>query len=237
MRPVQKLRSIHLANEKKRDAGVGFDAIVAKSEIRYVLPDGQAHHNIKVLKQTIDLSDDALLKNYDDLKELAQDIAQSDPEVDMEIIGKKLEGTRKLYLTKDNKIAYRVNLIQVVRNPDGTEKERKDFAKISANANDEFPITWSGKKITKAAAVKKFVFSRKYQIKHISGLTYDFLYDMAKDLHETNSLMFVGAGAKGNEPIRITKGGQSYRGFLEGRIEGNKYCLILHLSNMELKPI
>ena len=231
------MKAIHIANVQKRDAEVGFEANVAKSSIRYVLPDGQKHNNIKVLKQTIDLTDEALLNQYLDLKTLAREIIEADPEVDMEIIGRKLGSTRKLYLTGDNKIAYRVNLVQVVKTPDGAEKERKDLTKSPANANVEAPIQWSGKKVPKAEAVKKFVFTRKYQIKHVSGLTYDFLFNMAKDLHENKSLMFVGAGAKGNEPIRITTGGDPYRGFLEGRVDGNKYCLILHLTNMELKGI
>jgi hypothetical protein len=47
--------------------------------------------------------------------------------------------------------------------------------------------------------------------------------------------MLVGAGPKGNQPLVLTRGGQQYRGFLEGRTQGEKYCLILHLSNMELK--
>ena len=231
------MRAIHLSNDKKRNAEVGFEANVAKSAIRYALPDGQTHKNIKVLKQTLDLTDEALLNQYPDLKTLGYEIIKGDPEVDMEIIGRKLGSTRKLFLTADNLIAYRVNMVQIVKNPDGSEKERKDLHKSPANANVEIPLQWSGKKIPKATAVKKFVFTRKYQIKHVSGLTYDFLYAMAKDLHESQSLMLVGAGAKGNEPVRITTGGQTYRGFLEGRIEGDKYCLILHLTNMELKGI
>jgi hypothetical protein len=58
---------------------------------------------------------------------------------------------------------------------------------------------------------------------------------MAKDLHDSDSLMFMGGGKKGNEPLVLTQGGESYRGFLEGRIDGDKYCLILHLTNMEMK--
>ena len=231
------MRAIHIANDKKRDAEVGFEVNATKSAIRYVLPDGQTHTNIRILKQTVDLTDEALLNQYADLKTLAYEIIEGDPEVDMEIIGRKLGAMRKLYITGDNRTAYRVNLFQVLKNPDGSEKERKDLTKIQANANIEAPIQWSGKKIPKDEAVRKFVFTRKYQIKHVSGLTYDFLYAMAKDLHESKSLMLVGAGAKGNEPIRITTGGEPYRGFLEGRIDAEKYCLILHLTNMELKGI
>jgi hypothetical protein len=47
--------------------------------------------------------------------------------------------------------------------------------------------------------------------------------------------MLLGAGPKGAQPLVLTRGGQQYRGFLEGRTQGSKYCLILHLSNMELK--
>jgi hypothetical protein len=129
-------------------------------------------------------------------------------------------------------------LFQVVKNPDGTEKERRDLTKVPANvALAEMPITWSGRKFPKEKAVRAFIFVKSYQLKHTSGLTYDFLYDMAKDLHESNTLMFVGAGKKGNEPIILTAGGEPYRGFLEGRVDGDRYALILHLTNMELKPL
>ena len=47
--------------------------------------------------------------------------------------------------------------------------------------------------------------------------------------------MFVGAGEKGNEPLILNRGGIPYRGFLEGRVKGKSYCLILHLTNLELK--
>jgi len=71
----------------------------------------------------------------------------------------------------------------------------------------------------------------------VSGLTYDFLYGMAKELHDSNSLMFMGGGKKGNEPLIITQGGGSYRGFLEGWLDGERYCLLLHLTNMEMKSV
>jgi len=33
----------------------------------------------------------------------------------------------------------------------------------------------------------------------------------------------------------FSQGGEPYRGFLEGRIDGDRYCLILHLTNLEVK--
>lgn len=230
------MRAINIANAKKRDAEVGFEALPKRPNIKTVLPDGREKQNIKLLKSAVEL--ETLVGEYGDLKAVGEAMLAGDPEIDLELVGKMVARTHKLYLNAQGKIAYRVNMVQVVKNPDGSEKERRDLTKAASNVKDpEIPIQWSGRKFPKGAAIKKFVFTRKYQIRHTSGLTYDFLYDMAKDLHETDSLMFVGAGKKGNEPIVVTTGGEPYRGFLEGRVDGEKYCLILHLTNMELKPL
>ncbi len=45
----------------------------------------------------------------------------------------------------------------------------------------------------------------------------------------------MGAGTKGKDPLVFQTNGTPYRGFLEGRVDGAKYQLLLHLSNMELK--
>ena len=49
------------------------------------------------------------------------------------------------------------------------------------------------------------------------------------------SLMMLGAGPRSNQPLVLRRGSTPYRGFLEGRVDGDRYCLILHLSNMELR--
>ena len=82
-----------------------------------------------------------------------------------------------------------------------------------------------------------FMFKKSYQVQHINGLTYDFLYDMAKKLSESKSMMLMGGGAKGNEPLVMSNGGTPYRAFLEGRVDSNSYALILRLTNLELKEI
>jgi hypothetical protein len=205
------------------------------SGVKRVLDTGGNYINIRVLKQNLALAFESLSKNYSDLTQMGNAIIEGDPEIDMELIGKKISGAQKLYLDQNNKIAYRVNMVQIIKDPTGNEKERRDLAKALSNVTGESVVQWSGRKFPKGPAVRKFVFQRKLQIKHVSGLTYDFLFDMAKDLQESDSLMFMGGGKKGNEPLIFTQGGEPYRGFLEGRIDGDKYCLILHLTNMEVK--
>ena len=66
-------------------------------------------------------------------------------------------------------------------------------------------------------------------------LTFDFLYDIARDLEAQNSLMVIGAGDKGAQPLVFQANGKPYRGFLEGKTRDKSYQLVLHLSEMELK--
>ena len=51
------------------------------------------------------------------------------------------------------------------------------------------------------------MFSGKLQVVHINGLTYDFLFEMARELEQKDSLLLVGAGAKSNQPLVFQRGG------------------------------
>jgi len=231
------MRAINISNDRNRDAQIVFDADVKVKSTRWVLAKGKERTNVKLLKSAVYLEEEELQKKYGELTDVAEALIKEDPEVDMEIIGKILHKTHRLYVDKNNEIAYSINLYQVIYNPDGTEKERHDLNKVPANINIELPLKWTDKMFPKDEAIRKFVFSRKYQLRHINGVTFDFLYNMAKELHEAKSVVLIGAGKKGNEPILLTRGGEPYRGFLEGRIKDDMYSLILHLTDIELKPL
>jgi hypothetical protein len=123
----------------------------------------------------------------------------------------------------------------VVRNPDGSERLRRPRTPSVPNVTEDQPLRWSGKLLPKREVFNKFVIVSKLQIVHVNGLTYDFLYEMARELEKKDSLLVVGAGPKANQPLILRRGSTPYRGFLEGRTRGEDYCLLLHLSNMELK--
>lgn len=228
---------IKIANEKKRDASLHLEPKPKKTTIEFVMPDGTRVTNVKILKTTLEKDLSSLIDQYQSLENLAQAIIEADPEIDLERTGMILGPSKKLFVSKDNKILYGVDIYEIVRNPDGSEKERHLYQKTQANIHSEMPLLWSGKFFPKSEAIRMFVFSRKYQIRHVNGLTYDFLYDMAKKLHEKNAMMLIGSGKKGLEPLIFHDGGIPYRGFLEGRIKDQTYCLILHLTNLELKAL
>lgn len=229
------MRGIHIANEKRRNAEVAFESQTVRSNVRTVLKNGKDKQNVRVLKSTVDMDEEALAKQFGSWDEVAQALIDSDPELNTEIIGKKLTHTRRLWVGSDDKIAYRVNLFRTVFNPDGSERERQDINKLPGNVNKEFPLKWTGRMFPRKDIIRRFVFTRSYQLRHINGATFDFLYAMAEELHQKDSLVMLGGGKKGNEPILLSRGGQPYRGFLEGRIQEDRYMLILHLTDIELK--
>ena len=104
-------------------------------------------------------------------------------------------------------------------------------------ATDGIPIRWTGKLIPRDKAMRMFVFKKSYQVRHVNGLTFDFLFEMAKKLSDAKAMMLIGAGPKGIAPLVMISGGTPYRAFLEGRVDGDKYALILRLTNLELKSM
>lgn len=230
------MRKISLSNDSKRDAEVAYGTSFHRPSPVYKTADGKRGQSERRVKATMSTTDAALLAQYD--AGLADALIAGDPEVDMERFGLKVEGVKKVFITPGQKVAYGVTLNEHVYLPDGTEKEVRPEQTTTANiATDGIPIRWTGKLIPREKAMRMFMFKKSYQIQHVNGLTYDFLFDMAKKLAEADSMMLVGGGPKGIDPLVMANGGTPYRAFLEGRVDGDKYALILRLTNMELKSL
>lgn len=220
---------------RNRDAVVKAEGVRISETVQYVGPKGQNASTRKILKSTVDHDLERLLETCGELDKVGKALIDGDPEVDIERFGQFLWNVSRVFVNQEEQIVFRVEQQEVVRNAKGKVIEKRDRESEEANVVTDIPIAWSGKMIDKSEAIRRFVFSSKLQIVHINGLTYDFLFDMAKELSEANSLMFVGAGSKGKDPLIFRRGSVPYRGFLEGRIDGDKYILLLHLSNLELK--
>ena len=227
--------NVNLTDSRSRDAVVKAETTGVDEEIRYVDTNGQSAYTRRFLKATVTQDYDTLVQQYGDAESLGKALVENDPEVDMEVCGLHLWGVSKVYVNSSDGIVYRIEQSEIVRGPGGRVKEKRPRKKAEANVDIEIPLTWTGRNIDKSEAVRRFVFSSKLQIVHVNGLTYDFLYGMAKELAKADSLMMIGGGSKGRDPLVFRSGSVPYRGFLEGRIDGDKYILLLHLSNLELK--
>jgi hypothetical protein len=226
---------INISNSAGRDAAVITNSVRSSLNVRWVDDRGRQVSPVRVVKATIETDAPALARLFGAMDKVAAALVEGDPEIDLEHAGRYLRDTSRVYVDPNGQIVHKVQFWDIVRNPDGLERERRPRRILETNVAGEVPLRWSGKFIKKEEACRKFVFSGKVQLHHINGLTYDFLFDMAKRLEEKDSLMLVGAGPKSNQPLVLKRGGTPYRGFLEGRTQGDKYCLILHFSNLELK--
>jgi hypothetical protein len=226
---------INIANSRGRDAVVSTQSVRRALRVRWLDEQGRPASTARVLRATLTRDLPALERAAGGLDKVAQALIAGDPEVDLESFGRFLHDTSRVYLDPDGRMVHKVIHYEIVRNPDGTERERRPRKLPQPNLATEIPLKWTGRLMKKAEVYNRFVFSSKIQIVHVNGLTFDFLYGMARELEEKDSLMLVGGGPKGNQPLVLQRGGAPYRGFLEGRTQGDKYCLLLHLSNMELK--
>jgi hypothetical protein len=227
--------SINLRNSKGRDAVVNTEGVSPTLRVRWLDAKGRQAMNVRLIRSTLDRDLGALVAKAGALEKIADLLVQEDPEIDVETFGSFLQDTSRVYVDPDRQIVRKVQEFDIVRLPDGSVKERRPRQVAQANTATETPLTWTGKLLKKSEVYNKFVFSSKSQIVHVNGLTYDFLHGMAKELEEKESLMLLGAGPKGAQPLVFVRGGNSYRGFLEGRTQGDAYCLLLHLSNLEFK--
>ena len=225
--------TLHFANAKGRNASVGLTRQKPPLEPTAGVP-GETLTFRRYLAATDAGSDAALKQRFGD--DYGAALLAGDPEVDMEAIGRAISDTSTVYLDAAGDLMYvDPSFIEVIVNPDGSEKERRTPQEVASNTSADVPLKWSGKKIPIADAVRRFMFKRTLQLRHVDGLTFDFLYEMAAELEQSSALMLLGSGEKGIGPLVFQANGRGYRGFLEGRTDGKRYQLLLHLSDMELK--
>ena len=186
--------TINIANSKGRDAVVGSQSVRKPLKVRWLDEKGRQAQNARIVKADVLHGINALDALAGGRDKVAQALVAGDPEIDIENFGSILQETSRVFIDPDNKVVHKVKQIEVLKNPDGTERERRPRKVAVPNTGTETSLKWSGKMIKKKEAYNKFVFAGKRQIVHVNGLTYDFLYGMAKELEAADSMLLLGAG-------------------------------------------
>ena len=231
-------RLISIVDNKKRDAQVEVESPRAKDRHQWVDTGGNTVRHSRIVKGTEKTTHRALLDALGSDAAVSQALIDADPEIDLLQVGRRLGHTSRVYLGPQGNVLYVARILKIVHSPDGEEKSREDFVDVEATVGEELPpIPWTGRLLPIEDAVRRYAFVRKLQLRHVNGLTFDFLYEIAKSLQEGGKLMSVGAGSKGQQPLIFQTNGTPFRGFLEGRVEGEAYKLVLHLSNLEIKRV
>jgi hypothetical protein len=227
------MRSFHLSDKPGRDAFLRLvsvplppDPVRAAqgkpvSQRRFVVAGDRNTH-------------DALVADHG--ADYGQALIDGDPEVDLAITGSPLDDSLSVYLAADGSLSVSApRIVEIVTGPDGVERERRDPVDVAGNIDASEPIRLSKFRFRRAEAIRRFVFARAVVVSHVDGLTFEFLRALAQELDAADELVMVGAGPAGREPLIMQQNGVPWRGFLEGRVDGDRHCLILRLSNMELK--
>jgi hypothetical protein len=197
-------------------------------------PDGRGVKAARFIKSPLSRTYPALRSRCPDDAELAELLVEEDPEIDLEATGRRTGPTDRVLLDPDGNILYAAAEVEVIHGSDGIELERRLPGDTPANVDGDAPLVWTGRTIPCVDAARRFAFTRALQLRHVDGLTHDFLFGMARELAEADALVLVGAGPGGREPIALERNGVPHRGFLEGRVDGERYLLVLHLTNLEL---
>ena len=225
---------LDISNTKGRNAEILYTGQMKPSGVIMVNAAGEQPVSRRIVKTAKGY--DQLLKEFSDPAAVSQALIGGDPELDLEMTGRYAEKPIKVYLSQLRAVVYKVRVQEQVFDAKGTLKETREPKYLDKNTTGEHPLK-GGKLFPKKQIFNKFIFGRKYQLRHVNGLTYDFLFEIAKDLAEKDSLMMLGSGVKGLLPLVFQDGGTPWRAFVEGRIKEDSYCLILHLTNLELKAL
>ncbi len=224
---------LHLTNAKGRDATVGTATLKPPAGPALGLP-GTTLTFRRYLAATETGTHAALAARHG--ADYAEALIAGDPEVDIARVGQRLEHTVPVYLDGAGAVLQvEPQLVELVLQADGTEKERRAPVETASNTNVAQPVRWTGRKLPMTDAVRRFAFCRTVQLQHVDGLTYDYLHAMAVDLEQAGAVMLLGTGEKGTGALIFQANGRAYRGFLSGATDGRRYRLLLHLSDMELK--
>ena len=227
------LQRIHLANAAARDATV-LAVSIASPPAPTSGKEGQPVVFRRYVSAGEGLLDADLQSRFDGAYD--KQLIDGDPEVDLEAVGRLIDSTQSVLIGGSGEPLYCApEVVEVTYSPAGDETERRAPVDVLATVNGAVPVRWTGRLMPKGDMARRFAVRRSLQLRHVDGVTFDFLHGMASELAEKESVVLLGSGDEGKGPLVFQLNGSPYRGFLEGRVDGERYQLLLHLSNMELK--
>lgn len=227
------MRSIHLADAKGRDAYLSFVSVKAPPPPRRAC-EGRPVSMRRFVTAGDENTHEALEGRLG--AAYGASLIDGDPEIDLELVGRPIEGTSSVFLDGDGRVMMTApEIVEIVMGPDGAERERRAPQDRPPNIAEEIPLRFTKVRMKRGEAILKFAFTRTLQVWHTDGLSYSFLHELAKSLDESDEMVLLGGGESGREPAILQMNGLPWRAFVEGRVDGPRYQLLLRLSNLELK--
>ena len=231
-----KNRRIRLADHRGRDATVVLVPVVERVRRALQENDGRPVRHVRRVRSTRDTNLDALMARWPDPDELSRALIDGDPEIDLNLTGRTTGPCDRVYLDGDGGVIYAPSMMEMRFAPDGLEIERRPVVTRPANLVTAAPPVWSGVLMPREEVVRRYALTRAYQVAHTNALEFDFLHGLAAHLDERNAMAQIGSGRRGKGLLISERNGPTYRGFLDGRVQGDAMRLVLYLAAFELAP-
>ena len=229
-----RYRRVRLADHRGRDATVLLVPIGESVKRRHQDMDGRPVQSVRRVRATGQTCADALFARYPDPDELSRSLIDGDPELDVEMTGRVTGPCDRVHIDGEGQVLYAPSVVEVRCGPDGMECERRPLSMRPSNLVTPAPPVWSGVLSPRAEIIKQYALTRAYQVMHTNALEFDFLFCIAAHLDERKALAQIGSGRRGNGPLICERNGPKYRGFLDGKVQGDAMRLVLYLAAFEL---
>jgi hypothetical protein len=206
--------------------------------------DGKEVHNTK---RAIVPYDNEFMERLRYDENLLQEFLENDNEIDLELTGKRISRTFRILLNQDNELCYNFTEYQIQKDRQGRiipcvecgelfcKHQVKKRTKSNINEDQKPVIFIKPMMLDKLEAIKRWSFGRSYQLRHVDGLTFKFCYELSQKLHKSGKMVLM-APIEENTPQKIVLRNNTapFYAWLEGRINGDKYALILHRATLKI---
>lgn len=163
---------------------------------------------------------------------IADSLIKEDREIDTNRLGQPVVIKSSAFLDATGQMVTQFRVVEDKYLPNGTIKESITYK--ATEPNIDFPLQIAAKGHQKPDEMfQKFVVHKIYQLIHTDNLSFDFLYNLCKEVQPLGFVRLA-AGLKGNEPLVLKKEGAPCFAFLRGQVKDNTYCATMHLSYMGL---
>ncbi len=228
------MRQIRLTDHRGRDAICGLLPVRLPDRRRWQDLAGQPVQMLRRVRATAVTHPEMLLALSPDPDDLAQALIAGDPEWDLRALGRPTGPCTRGYVDGDGQPCYAPQWTEFRPDGQGTVGARRPLPSRPANLVPVTPPVWSGVLLPRQELVRRVAFVRAYQVVHGDALQFDFLYELAQYLQQRQVMVQVGSGRQGRGPLVCERNGCPYRGFLDGRVQGEAMRLVLYLAAGEL---
>ncbi|MDA3959483.1 MAG: hypothetical protein PF961_01740 [Planctomycetota bacterium] len=226
-------RSLSLIDDHQRCLRVRCVSRRGGAQLRYTTSDGSTPNAARLIKTTTATSYPALQQAYGTKPDaLAQALIDADPEVPLELLGGTLDASRLVALSADHSVLESGQVLTVHKDADGQAGPPESYqAQAATTGAAAAPLPWTGRRHLIDNVIRRHALVRKLQLRHDNDASYDALHALAQDLHSSGEMLELASGETADGPLVLSQDGKPYTGFLEGRVDGSTYRLVLHLSD------